>query len=320
MFLQLKENPIAFVIAGPTASGKTQLAIDLAKRFKGIIINADSQQVYKDITILSSQPEKKNLEKIPHKLFNFLDFYKSFSVKQWFLLTEKEIYKTLKNKKIPIIVGGTGMYLKALLDGFNILPDIPRSVRKDAIDLMDSLGSKEFYKRLKAKNILCVNNINPNDKNRLIRSWEIFKVSKKSIYELKRKNEKKKIKGVSFFKILIKPSRRDVYSNCEIRWKNMIKKGAIDEVKKIIKKENNLKKGNNLKTIGFKELKNFLEKKSNLEIVSKKCIKSTKNYAKRQYTWFKHQFSPNIVLKTVYNKKKQKNFIKEITDKLLTNQ
>jgi len=100
----------------------------------------------------------------------------------------------------------------------------------------------------------------------------------------------------------------------------MIKKGAINEVKKVIKKENNLKKENHLKTIGFKELKNFLEKKSNLEIVSKKCVKSTKNYAKRQYTWFKHQFSPNIVLKTVYNGKQKNNFIKEIADKLLTNQ
>lgn len=320
MFVQLKENPIAFVIAGPTASGKTQLAIDLAKNFKGIVINADSQQVYKDISILSSQPEKEKLKKIPHKLFNFLDFYRSFSVKQWFVLTEKEIYKTLKNNQTPIIVGGTGMYLKTLLEGLTILPDIPKSVRKETITLMDSIGSKKFYKKLKTKNILCVNNINPNDKNRLIRSWEIFKVSKKSIYELKKKNKRKQIEGVYFFKILIKPSRRSVYLNCETRWNSMLKKGAVDEVKKIIKKENNLKKKNYLKTIGFKELKNFLEKKSNLETVSKQCIKATKNYAKRQETWFKHQFSPNIIFKTAYNRKKQKNFIKEITDKLLTDQ
>ena len=306
------------MIAGPTTSGKTQFAIDLAKKYKGIIINGDSQQIYKGLSVLSSQPNKIDLKKVPHKLFNFLKFYKNFSVEKWFLLTKKEIIKTIKKNKTPIIVGGTGMYLKALINGLDIFPKVPLSIRKKGINLMSSLGPKKFYNNLKKENPTCIYNINPNDKQRLIRSWEIFKVTRNSIYELRKKNNKKVINGYLFLKILIFPSKKKIYSNCEKRWNNMLNLGAINEVRKIMIEEKVSKKRNFLKTIGFKELKNYLEKKSNLEEASQKSIKSTKNYAKRQYTWFKHQFSANIVFKTEYSKNKRKKFLQEIADKLLT--
>ena len=319
MFLKSKvNNLIAFVITGPTTSGKTQLAIELAKKYKGVIINADSQQIYKDVSILSSQPNKTDFKKVPHKLFNFLEFNKNFSVEQWFLLTEKEISKAIKNKKTPIIVGGTGMYLKALLNGLDVFPKIPLSIRKKGIKLMETLGVKEFYKNLRNENYNCVYNISPNDKNRLIRSWEIYRVTKKSIYKLRKNNRKRKINQFNFFKILILPSRKKVYLNCIQRWENMLELGAIEEVKKIMNKEKNSNEKSVLKTIGFNELKNYLKKKYNLEIASQKSIQTTKNYAKRQYTWFKHQFLANIVFKTEYKKNKRKKFLKEITDKLLT--
>ena len=139
------------MIAGPTTSGKTQFAIDLAKKYKGIIINGDSQQIYKGLSVLSSQPNKIDLKKVPHKLFNFLKFYKNFSVEKWFLLTKKEIIKTIKKNKTPIIVGGTGMYLKALINGLDIFPKVPLSIRKKGINLMSSLGPKKFYNSLKKK-------------------------------------------------------------------------------------------------------------------------------------------------------------------------
>ena len=126
------------------------------------------------------------------------------------------------------------------------------------------------------------------------------------------------INGYLFLKILIFPSKKKIYSNCEKRWNNMLNLGAINEVRKIMIEEKVSKKRNFLKTIGFKELKNYLEKKSNLEEASQKSIKSTKNYAKRQYTWFKNQFSANIVFKTEYSKNKRKKFLQEIADKLLT--
>ena len=320
MLFQFKENnQLVFVIAGPTTSGKTQLAIDLAKKHKGIVINADSQQVYKGLPILSCQPNKGDYKNVSHKLFNFLDVYKNFSVQEWFLLVEKEIINAKRKKKIPIIVGGTGMYLKALLEGLIVLPNIPKSIREKGRILMKNLGSKEFYKKLKTKNYNCVSGIDQNDQTRLLRSWEIYQVSKKSIYELRKENKRKKINSLFFFKILILPSRKNVYLNCIKRWKKILKLGAVNEVKEIIKKEKDLNKKAFLKTIGFAELRDYLRKKISLEDATNISVRATKNYAKRQYTWFKHQFSANIIFKIEYDKSKKEFFFKEIRDKLLTN-
>ena len=131
MLKKNKENKFKIiVIAGPTASGKSSLALDLAKKYNGLVINADSQQVYKELPILSSQPTEMDYKKISHKLFNFLDFYKYFSVDQWFMLVKKEIEKAKKKKITPIIVGGTGMYINTLLNGLKVFPKVPLELKK----------------------------------------------------------------------------------------------------------------------------------------------------------------------------------------------
>lgn len=315
-----KENKFKIlIIAGPTASGKSSLAMDLAKKYNGIIINADSQQIYKELPILSSQPNKKNYIKVSHKLFNFLDFYKNFSVDHWFKLVKKEIIKAEKKNLLPIIVGGTGMYLNTLLNGLRVYPRVPESLKKKGKKIMERIGSKKFYQKLKEKNKTCVYKINPNDKIRLLRSWEIYEISKKSIYEINKRNRLKKLDSYDLFKILIFPPRKQVYLNCTKRWKNMIKLGAVKEVKMLVKKEKKLKKKNLIKTIGFKELKNFLLKKNSIYEASESALQATRNYAKRQYTWFRHQFTANLIFKKKYEKKTKKYFLKEIQDKLLTN-
>ena len=129
--LKKKENNFkVIIIAGPTASGKSSLAIDLAKKYNGIIINADSQQIYKELPILSSQPNKMDYKIISHKLFSFLNFYQGFSVEQWFNLVKRELIKAKKKKSLPIIVGGTGMYLNTLINGIKKFPKIPTSLKK----------------------------------------------------------------------------------------------------------------------------------------------------------------------------------------------
>ncbi len=307
------------IIAGPTASGKSSLALDLAKKYNGIIINADSQQIYKELPILSSQPNKKDYKRISHKLFNFLDFYKNFSVDQWFKLVKKEITNAKKKNLLPIIVGGTGMYLNTLLHGLKVFPKIPIKLKNKGKKIIEKIGPRNFYEKLKEKNKTCVYKINPNDKIRLLRSWEIYEVSNKSIYEINKENKMKKLDSYNFYKILIFPPRKLIYSSCKKKWDNMIKLGVIKEVKLLMKKEKKLNKKNLIKTIGFKELKNFLLKKNNMEKASELALQATRNYAKRQYTWFRHQFSANIIFKETYGKKNQKYFLREIQDKLLTN-
>ncbi len=307
------------IIAGPTASGKSSLALDLAKKYNGIIINADSQQIYKELPILSSQPNKKDYKRISHKLFNFLDFYKNFSVDQWFKLVKKEITNAKKKNLLPIIVGGTGMYLNTLLHGLKVFPKIPIKLKNKGKKIIEKIGPRNFYEKLKEKNKTCVYKINPNDKIRLLRSWEIYEVSNKSIYEINKENKMKKLDSYNFYKILIFPPRKLIYLSCKKRWDNMIKLGVIKEVKSLMKKEKKLNKKNLIKTIGFKELKNFLLKKNNMEKASELALQATRNYAKRQCTWFRHQFSANIIFKETYGKKNQKYFLREIQDKLLTN-
>ena len=318
--LKKKENKFKIIIiAGPTASGKTSLALQLAKKYNGTIINADSQQIYKELPILSCQPNKNDYKKISHKLFNFLDFYKNFSVNQWFKLVIKEIKEAQKKNLLPIIVGGTGMYLNTLLNGLKVFPKIPTQLRDEGKKIIEKIGSRKFYEKLKEKNTTCVYKINPNDKIRLLRSWEIYKVSNKSIYEINKENKTKKLDSYNFYKILIFPPRKFVYLSCKQRWYNMIKLGAIKEVKLLMKKEKKLNKKNLIKTIGFKELKDFLLKKNDMNKTSELALQATRNYAKRQYTWFRHQFSANIIFKETYGKKNQKCFLREIQDKLLTN-
>ena len=307
------------IIAGPTASGKSSLALDLAKKYNGIVINADSQQIYKELPILSSQPNKKDYKSISHKLFNFLDFYKNFSVDQWFKLVTKEITEAQKKSLLPIIVGGTGMYLNTLLNGLKVFPRIPIKLKNKGKKIIEKIGPRNFYEKLKEKNKTCVYKINPNDQIRLLRSWEIYEVSKKSIYEINKENKMKKLDSYNFYKILIFPPRKLVYLSCKKRWDNMIKLGVIKEVKSLMKKEKKLNKKNLIKTIGFKELKNFLLKKNNMNKASELALQATRNYAKRQYTWFRHQFSANLIFKERYGKKNQKYFLREIQDKLLTN-
>ena len=203
MLKKNKENKFKIIIiAGPTASGKSSLALDLAKKCNGIIINADSQQIYKELPILSSQPNKKDYKEASHKLFNFLDFYKNFSVNQWFKLVKKEIKEAQKKNRLPIIVGGTGMYLNILLNGLKIFPQVPKDLKKKGEKIIEKIGSKNFYEKLKKKNKTCVYKINPNDKIRLLRSWEIYEVSNKSIYEINKEKKIKKLDSCNFCKIL----------------------------------------------------------------------------------------------------------------------
>ena len=320
MLRKNKENKFKIIIiAGPTASGKPSLALVLAKKYNGLIINADSQQIYKELPILSSQPNKKDYKEISYKLFNFLDFYKNFSVNKWFKLVKKEIKEAQRKKTLPIIVGGTGMYLNALLNGLKVFPKIPIDLKKKGKKIVEKIGLKNFYEKLKEKNKTCVYKINPNDKTRLLRSWEIYEVSNKSIYELNKENKIKKLDSYNFCKILIFPPRKQVYLSCTKRWKDMIKLGAIEEVKLLVEKEKRLNKKTLIKTIGFKELKNFLLKKNNMNKASELALQATRNYAKRQYTWFRHQFSANIIFKEKYGEKTKEYFLKEIQDKLLTN-
>ena len=271
------------LISGPTASGKSSFAIKLAKKIKGEIINADSMQIYKQLKILSARPNPKNYQRIKHHLYGFHDVNKNFSTGDWLKLVIKKINEVRKRKKIPIIVGGTGLYFKALTDGLVNIPNIPYRFRNQIRSLHLKVGNKKFYQELLKIDPTSRNKINPTDSQRLIRAFEVKKFTKKSIHEWF-KNTKSKFENGNFFKIYIDYDRKELIERINLRTHDMIETGAINEVNKFIKLKINKDK-TATKAIGVNEIKAYLANEKKLDEIKEKISIKTRQYAKRQTTW-----------------------------------
>ena len=277
------------LISGPTASGKSEFAIKLAKKINGEIINADSMQVYKELQILTARPKVKNYQNIRHHLYGFQSVKKNFSVGEWLKLSKKMIMKIKKKKKVPILVGGTGLYFKSLTDGLIKIPDIPIRVRNKIRLLNKKIGQEKFYKKLIRLDKKIKNKIDPKDIQRSIRAYEVIYHTKKSLVDWY-KNTKSVYDKDNFFKIYIDYPREKLIEQIYIRSKKMIKDGAVNEVQKFLKLK--VKKDKTAtKAIGINEITDYLEKKADLdEIITKIAIK-TRQYAKRQSTWSRGNMS-----------------------------
>ena len=271
------------LISGPTASGKSNFAINLAKKVNGEIINADSMQIYKELKILSARPFPKNYQKIKHHLYGFHNVKKKFSTGDWLKLSIKLIKDVKKRKKVPIFVGGTGLYFKALSEGLVNIPNIPISFRNKIREEHKKLGQKKFYKKLLKLDLISINKINPTDGQRTIRAYEVKKFTKRSLHDWF-KETKSFFDKDDFFKIYIDFPRKELIERINNRVKLMMKLGAINEVRRFIKLKVKKDKSVN-KAIGVNEIKEYLNNEKNLkELVEKISIK-TRQYAKRQSTW-----------------------------------
>ncbi len=294
------------LISGPTASGKSNFAIKLAKKIRGEIINADSMQVYKELRILTARPIKKEYQKIKHHLYGFQSVKKKFSTGKWLKLVTEKINIIKKRKNIPILVGGTGLYFKALTDGLVKIPNIPIKFRNKIRNLQKKLGQKKFYKQLIKLDPLINEKINSTDVQRSIRAYEVKSYTKKSLVDWF-KNTKSKFTNDDFIKIYIDFSRQDLIDKISTRVDQMLKQGAITEVKKFLKLKVNKDKTSN-KVIGINEIKDFLNKKSDLSEVKEKITIKTRQYAKRQSTWARGQ----MMNWQKINPKDLKKFLKKI--------
>ena len=278
-----------FLIAGPTASGKSSFAIKLAKKINGEIINADSMQVYKELNILTARPKKKDLINIKHHLYGFQSVKKNFSTGDWLKLVKGKIKEIKKKNKIPILVGGTGLYFKAMTEGLVKIPKIPLKLRIRVRDLQKKLGQDKFYKRLIKIDPLIKNKINPKDPQRSIRAFEVKKYSKVSLIEWFKKTDKK-FEDEDFLKIYIEVSRPDLIERINRRVHEMFRNGAIHEVKGFLKIKVKKDKSPN-KIIGIKEIDKFLMGEYDLRTVKDLISIKTRQYAKRQSTWARGQMS-----------------------------
>ena len=271
------------LIAGPTASGKSKFAIKLAKKINGEIINADSMQVYKELKILSARPSFKDYQNIKHHLYGFHNARNNFSTGDWLKLVKKKISEIKKRKKVPILVGGTGLYFKALTDGLVNIPNIPLKIRKKIRSLHKKMGSKKFYEKLKKIDPLVKNNIDPSDTQRSIRAYEIKFYTKRSMYNWFKKTSSD-YKEKDFYKIYMDFPRNELLNRINYRAQEMVKNGLILEVKKFKNLQVRKDKSAN-KAIGISEVQEYLQKKIKIEELIEKISIKTRQYAKRQTTW-----------------------------------
>ena len=271
------------LISGPTASGKSNFAIKVAKKINGEIINADSMQVYKKLKILTARPDKKEQKNIKHHMYGTIDLNKKFSTGQWLKAAIKKIKEIKKRKKIPVLVGGTGLYFQSLVDGLVKIPGIPLKFRNKIRLMQKKEGQKKFYKKLLKIDPMIKNKFDPNDSQRTIRAFEIKSYTKISMYEWLNKT-KSEFKDEEFIKLYIDFKREDLNKRISLRSIKMMKEGAINEVKKFIKLK--IKKDLSVnRVIGIDELTQYLEEKINFDQAKELITIKTRQYAKRQATW-----------------------------------
>ena len=296
------------LLAGPTASGKTKLAIYLAKKLNGEIINADSMQVYKDFQILSSRPNKNELRLAKHHLYGFQSSSAIFSTGKWLKLVKNKIDQIGSKGKIPILVGGTGLYFRAITDGISKIPSIKSSDRNKIRRFHKRIGQAKFYEKLVKLDPISKLKISSTDTQRTLRAYEVKKYTKKSIYEWAKKT-KPLFSKFEIRKFYINTPKDQLLKNIELRTNSMIKKQCINEVIKF--KKRRLKKSlSPNKIIGVQEIQRYLrgdfDQKSLIELINIK----TRQYAKRQKTWSRAHMSDwhmiyssnsSILLKKILN-------------------
>ena len=283
-----KESKI-ILISGPTASGKSNFAVKIARKIDGEIINADSMQVYKKLKILTARPNKEVQKDIKHHMFGTIDLDKKFSTGQWLKIAIKKIKEIKKRKKIPILVGGTGLYFQCLINGLVKIPKIPINFRKKIRSIQKKEGQKKFYKKLLKIDPMAKDKFDQNDTQRTIRAFEVKSFTKISMYRWLNKT-KSEFKDEEFIKLYIDFARKDLIKRISLRSIKMIKEGAAKEVKKFIKLK--IKKELSVnKVIGIDELTQYLSGEINLDQAQELISIKTRQYAKRQATWARSRMS-----------------------------
>ena len=294
----MQENRVV-VIAGPTASGKSALAVDIAEQINGVIINADSMQVYKDMPIITAAPSAQDKARVPHKLFEIYDLQFRGNVVDWLTRAAEEIRNTWKEGKMPVVVGGTGLYIDNLINGTTPIPETPDKIRAHVQQLIDD-GQLDFIvEELKKCDPKTAQKLNPNDVSRIKRAYEVYLHTKKPISVWHKEPLINYLPEAKYFVIKICPSVEELDQRAFDRFDEMVKAGAIDEVQKLFKRKlsPNLP---SMKALGVPELMDYFKGRANVYVAVQNAKLHTRQYAKRQRTWFKNRLQADFVYPKCY--------------------
>ena len=278
-------KPKVIIICGPTASGKTALSIELAKTINGEIVSCDSMQIYKDMDIGTAKPTAEEMQGIKHYLLDFIEPDKRYSVAEFKKDAEKAIEQILAKGKIPIVVGGTGLYVDSLIYGIEY-QDIPldEEYRNKLEQIANEKGLEVLYEKAKQIDEQAMKKISPNDKKRIMRVLEIYKATGKNKTEQEMESRKNEVK-YDFEVFAINMDREVLYDRINKRVDIMIEQGLIEEVKNIIQKYSEFPTA--MQGLGYKEVVEYLNGNCSKEEMIEKIKMETRRYAKRQLTWFR---------------------------------
>jgi tRNA dimethylallyltransferase len=292
-------TPPVIVVAGPTGSGKSALALDLAMDVAGTIINADSMQVYRELRLLTARPSAEDESRVPHRLFGVLSAAEPCSAGRWLRLAIPEIRAAREAGRIPIVVGGTGLYLKALLQGLAEVPEIPAAAIAEARALHARLGGAAFRERLIEIDPVGGARLRASDSQRLIRAYAVASATGRSLTDWQKASPSRPALTVHFAVIALMPPRVELNTALDTRFGAMIAQGALDEVKALdaLGLDPSLPV---LKAVGVPELRRHLRGDSTLPEAIKAAQQSTRDFAKRQMTWLRHQLAPDMAIPARY--------------------
>jgi len=283
--MEIKQKVI--LIAGPTASGKTSHAIRLAQANDAVIINTDSMQIYADLRIITARPDDEELASAPHHLFGFARGDQPYSVAHWLQDVEPLLKQFLEESHKVIFVGGTGLYFNALLEGFSPMPDIKDDIRQKW--RADDLTADLLHEALSELDPIAAKELRPSDRQRMIRALEVFESTGRSILDWQKEKDEPLLKGLDVCKILIMPERSLLHERINLRFDQMVKEGAVQEVDALLAKDLP-PSASVMKAIGVPQFKAYLADEISLQEAIEKAKAATRQYAKRQCTWFNNSF------------------------------
>jgi tRNA dimethylallyltransferase len=282
------------LIAGPTGSGKSRLALALARELEPLggatIINSDSMQVYQDLRILTARPSEDEEKMAPHRLYGVFTDRQICSAGRWRELAAQEIAAARKAGRLPIVVGGTGLYFQALTEGLAAIPDIPDAIRQRGRDRIVELGNVEFHDELADRDPVMASRVRSSDPQRMLRAWEVLEATGKSLVDWQSHGAKPKEEVAPIAKIVLLPSREYLYANCDLRFEKMIAEGALEEVSWLLSQANS-RSHPLMKAVGVREITRHLQDDISLSEAIALGQQATRRYAKRQMTWARNRMA-----------------------------
>lgn len=295
-----QEKRRVIVIAGPTASGKSQLAIDVAKAADGVVINADSQQVYNCTPLLSACPDDRDKKIVPHRLYEIWGIEKNGSVVEWLNLAAEEIRKAWEEGKMPVVVGGTGLYIDNLINGTTPIPETKPEVRRKVMKMLEEDGVQVLHTKLAEVDAEAAARLNRNDTTRVRRAYEVWLDTGKTLSEWHRLPMKKVLPDAEFTVVKILPPQEELDERCFCRFDKMMEAGALEEAESIYAKKYNDKLPA-MRALGVPELLAYLKGQCSKREAVEKAKLHSRQYAKRQRTWFANKLAARIILDHCYD-------------------